>query len=224
MVYLEKSQPAPESLAKEKTKKSGKYNKEDVLERLVLDFKNKCYICEYQQPSVQVEHFVPHKEDVDLKFDWDNLFFACGHCNGTKLAKSEYDDILNCTKKEHDVENFLKYIFVAFPKEEVKIEIIEKSQTTENTKKLLQAVYNGSAVFCSRTLEANILKSRLRDEIKSFNDFIKNYQATENKEEKEYFFEKIKSHIDKSSDFTAFKRWIIKDNPKLKAEFEQYFD
>ena len=113
MVYLEKSQPAPESLVTEKTKASGKYNKEDVLERLVLDFKNKCYICEYQQPSVQVEHFIPHKGNVDLKFDWDNLFFACGHCNGTKLAKLEYNDILNCTKKSHDVENFLKYIFIA---------------------------------------------------------------------------------------------------------------
>ncbi len=43
-------------------------------------------------------------------------------------------------------------------------------------------------------------------------------------DEKEYFFEKIKSHIDKSSDFTAFKRWIIKDSVKLKKEFEQYFD
>jgi len=44
MVYLEKSQPAPESLAKEKIKKSGKYDGDDVLQRLYADFKNKCYV------------------------------------------------------------------------------------------------------------------------------------------------------------------------------------
>ena len=225
MVYLEKSQPAPESLAIEKKKASGKYNKEDVLKRLVSDFKNKCYICEYKQPSIEVEHFVPHKGNVDLKFDWNNLFFACGHCNGTKLAKPEYDNILNCTVKEDDVENRLKYIFYLSTHkmiEEVIIESLDNSDKTNNTKNLLQATYNGSTP--TKKFEANNLKSRLRDEIKNFNDAIKNYQTTNNKEEKDYFLEKIKSHIDKSSDFTAFKRWIIKDSPKLKMEFEQYFD
>ncbi|MCP5046806.1 MAG: HNH endonuclease, partial [bacterium] len=72
-----------------------------VLERVKRDFKNKCYICEYKEPpSINIEHFLPHRGDKDLKFDWDNLFWSCAHCNNTKGDK--FDNILNCTNPEHD--------------------------------------------------------------------------------------------------------------------------
>lgn len=34
----------------------------------------------------QVEHLLPHKNGKykERKFDWDNLFWSCGHCNGVK--------------------------------------------------------------------------------------------------------------------------------------------
>ena len=44
MIHLPKSQPAPVSLATEKTKASGRYNCEDVLLQIQTDFKNKCYL------------------------------------------------------------------------------------------------------------------------------------------------------------------------------------
>jgi uncharacterized protein (TIGR02646 family) len=107
LLFFEKSQPAPECLAQEKGKKSGDYKCGDVLQRLQADFKNKCYICEIQAPTViNVEHFRPHKGDRDLMFDWNNLFWACGHCNNTKLAK--YGDILDCTNFGDRVEEKLK--------------------------------------------------------------------------------------------------------------------
>ncbi|MDR0546025.1 MAG: HNH endonuclease [Dysgonamonadaceae bacterium] len=220
MIYLKKSQPAPMSLAMEKAKANGLYNKEDVLRQLKIDFKNKCYLCEYQQPSIQIEHFVAHKGNIDLKFDWNNLFFACGHCNNTKSDK--YNDILNCTNKMHDVENRLKYIFIAFPKEEVKIESLEKSPTTENTKNLLLAVYNGTTF--QKKLEAGNLKTILRQEIETFTNLLTYYQEISNTKEQQECLDKIKFHISSSSNFTAFKRWIIKNNPTLKAKFEKYFD
>lgn len=40
MIHLPKSQPAPVSLATEKTKASGRYNCEDVLLQIQTDFKN----------------------------------------------------------------------------------------------------------------------------------------------------------------------------------------
>lgn len=46
MVKIERSFPAPESLAIEKQKINGSYNKSDVVQRLSADFNNKCYICE----------------------------------------------------------------------------------------------------------------------------------------------------------------------------------
>ena len=44
MVKVERSFPAPKSLAMEAQKKDGSYSGMDVVERLKEDFNNKCYI------------------------------------------------------------------------------------------------------------------------------------------------------------------------------------
>ncbi|MCK5853787.1 MAG: hypothetical protein KAG56_01110 [Sulfurovaceae bacterium] len=38
----------------------------------------------------------------------------------------------------------------------------------------------------------------------------------------EHFLIKIKEHLSNQSAFTAFKRWIIRDNQALNREFQQY--
>ena len=69
MLFFAKSQPA------------GDYKCGDVLELLKNDFKNKCYICECKESLISrnTEHFIPHKGDKNLKFDWNNLFWSCSH-------------------------------------------------------------------------------------------------------------------------------------------------
>ena len=65
MVKVERSFPAPESLAEEAKKENGrgKYDKPDVIERLKNDFHNKCYICEMKElQDPNVEHLLPHKK------------------------------------------------------------------------------------------------------------------------------------------------------------------
>ncbi|MDR0603116.1 MAG: HNH endonuclease [Bacteroidales bacterium] len=224
MVYLEKSQPAPASLAVEKQKTSGDYKKEDVLERLKNDFKNKCYLCELKAPtSINVEHFEPHKGDMDKKFDWNNLFLSCAHCNNTKLAQPKYDNILNCTNKEDDVENRLKYIFISFPIERIDIVALDDSAKTQNTKELLLAVYNGATPL--KKLESANLRTHILNEIGDFQQLLLTYfNDTVSVEEKRLLLSKICDHISRESHFTAFKRWIIKEDPKLNAEFGEYID
>ena len=93
MVKVERSLPAPASLAMEKEKTNGSYNGSDVVKRLMEDFNNKCYICEiYNLQDPQVEHLKPHfgGKYIDRKFDWNNLFWSCGHCNGVKNQR-KYD-------------------------------------------------------------------------------------------------------------------------------------
>ena len=49
-------------------------------------------------------------DNIDLKYDWNNLFFFCSYCNGKKSSKyndSEENMILDCTKESQDVENRL---------------------------------------------------------------------------------------------------------------------
>jgi len=222
MVYLEKSQPTPASLEEEKNKANGTYRTPEVLERLKIDFKNKCYICELKEPvTINIEHFIPHKGDRNLMFDWNNLFYSCGHCNNTK--KEEFCNMLNCTKQTDNVENRLKYIFKPFPYESVQIEALDTSSETQTTKELLLAVYNGTTPL--KLIESANLRNRLLGEIMEFQRLLFDYFTDTNSEEQQqYFLRKIRAHINRASNFTAFKRWIIKENPRLRKEFEQYFD
>jgi uncharacterized protein (TIGR02646 family) len=222
MVYFEKSQPAPDCLEIEKAKANGDYKCANVLERIKDDFKNKCYICEYKEPvAINVEHFRPHEGDANLKFDWNNLFWSCSHCNNTKLGK--YQNILNCTDNTDDVVNKLKYIFNPFPYEQVQIIELDNSPETIMTRDLLTAVYNGTTKL--KTIESANLRNKLLEEIMDFQKQLCEYfRDTNSPEDKEYFFIKIRGHIHRGSNFTAFKRWIILENGKLKDEFEKYFD
>lgn len=222
MIYLKKSQPAPECLESEKEKKSGDYKCGNVLERLKNDFKNKCYICEYKKPTtINVEHFVPHKEDKELKFDWDNLFWACGHCNNIKLAK--FVNILNCIVELDNVETDLRYAFEPLPFELVSIEALKDDERVINTRELLLAVYNGTTPL--KLIESSNLRDKLLDEIIDFRKFLINYfKYGDSEEDREYHLVRIKAHLNKDSSFTAFKRWIIRNNEKLFEIFGEYID
>lgn len=55
---------------------------------------------ELQDPNV--EHLMPHKNGKypERKFDWENLFWSCGHCNGIK-NNTKYDEgIIDCCKQD----------------------------------------------------------------------------------------------------------------------------
>jgi len=220
MLYFEKSQPAPKCLEIEKNKKDGDYKCGKVLSRLKKDFMNKCYICEFTPLSINVEHFRPHKKDKDLKFSWDNLFYSCGHCNNTKLAK--YDDILDCTKLEDDIENKIKYILNPFPAESIKVEALNSEESTVSTKSLIEAVFNGTTKM--KKIESANLRNFLLKDIEKFNKYIQRYQNLTDSNDKEHFLDKIKSNLDKSSNFVSFKRWIIRENQSLLKEFGKYIN
>jgi uncharacterized protein (TIGR02646 family) len=219
MIYLPKSQPAPACLAEEKLKASGNYNSGDVLQRLQTDFKNKCYICEEKEiSSINIEHFVPHKGDKDLKFDWNNLFFACGHCNNTKLAA--FDNILDCTQTA-EVETNIKYQIKPLPKELVQLQTLTDDAKTLQTSQLLERVYNGHTT--NKIMEAANLRSKLLKEIRKFQDLLFDYDDDSySVEDKENIKIQIIRAIGDSASFAAFKRWIIRDNAYFYSVFRNY--
>jgi len=220
MVLVEKSHPAPECLEIEKSKANGDYKCGNVLERIKTDFRNKCYICEYKEPvTINVEHFISHKGDKELKFDWGNLFWSCGHCNNTKSTR--YDNILNCTDPDSGIENKLKYIIKPFPLDKPKIKALDDSKETLSTQKLLMEIYNGTTIL--KRLESSNLRNKIIEEVRKFQDLLENYfDDTNNTEDTEYYLRKIKGSLNRASNFTAFKRWIILENEDRKKEFEQY--
>ena len=170
MLFFEKSRPAPACPEIEKNKANGECG--DVLPRLKNDFKNKCYICEQkEQTSINVEHFIPHKGDSELKFSWNNLFWSCAHCNNIKSDK--YDNILNCTDINDNIEHRLKYIFKPFPFEKVEIQLIDEDDKSRNTRELLLKVYNGHTPL--KKIEASNIRKKLLKEIKSFQENLIDY-------------------------------------------------
>ncbi len=208
MFSVVRSQPAPASLATEKLKTSGEYNKPDVLVRLKEDFYNKCYLCEEKAISkIEVDHFLPHLNGtyLDRKFDWDNLFFCCGHCNGTK--GSNQDTLLDCTSANDDIYNNLRYDFVSFPKEAVNISATNTNNKSDNTAKLLNQIYSGKdpTNLTNRVMEAGNIREKIRQEIDKFTDLL---LAPRNNN----IVNQIKNALSKKSPFSAFKRQIVKNN------------
>ena len=103
MVKIERSYPAPPSLAAEEERGGVDYRGEDVIRQLVSDFHGKCYLCEIDKlQSVQVEHLRPHhdKSDRARLLDWDNLFLCCGHCNSVKNQACYETDVVDCCRTD----------------------------------------------------------------------------------------------------------------------------
>ena len=204
----------------EKAKQSGStYNTENVNQALREVFHRKCYICEYKQvTSYQIEHLIPHRENTDLKYDWNNLFLVCAHCNNIKLAK--YDPILDCTKEP--VEKLIAFRKKGYfgLKEELEFTPVGiENEAVKNTVSLLKDAYYGTTD--QKKFEARIIRKALRKDIAQFKDYVREYQEAENEEEREDVVYLLKKELQDSSEFAAFKRWLIWDN-EMYSELEEY--
>ncbi len=219
MVDIERSQPEPECLAAEKTKKNGSYRCGDVQRRLEEDFRGKCYICEDSTPtSINVEHRESHREDLDLKFGWSNLFWSCGHCN--KIKGKRFDNILDCTDTAHDVENCLEYHLDPMPFEEVVIRAIASDPNTAKTRELLLAVYNADGGTVLSKFESANLRKKMATDIWEFQTLLgKYYNSAKTPEHRAQLFLEITSHLHRGASFAAFKRWIVRRNRKFLEDF-----
>lgn len=228
MVYIKKSKPTPEIVAglnKEKAKKSGTYLIESVINKVKEDFFNKCYLCESKKPAnINIEHFIPHENNKELKFDWNNLYWSCGHCNNIKSnrynSKKPNSEILDCTKKKDEVETSLVYYVDPFPKSEVKITPLRNGIKVQNTVQLLKEIYGGTTYL--KTTEAVNLKDQLIKEIFDFTGLLHLYCNAHEEERKEDIKKLIKDRLSIKSDFAAFKRWIIRKNTFLSQEFGSF--
>jgi HNH endonuclease len=218
MINFTKSQPAPACLAVEKVK-NGEYKCGDVLERLNDDFHRKCYICEDKDlTSINVEHLIPHRGDIDLKFDWDNLCLACYHCNNIK--SDTHDDILNCVSNAIIITDAIQFQIDGFPKAKPKFEaLLQSNVQVENTINLLDAVYNGTTPL--KKIESSNLRDKLGKEMKEFSDLLHEYFYTDGLEESEKvdLKKEIKRKLSLQSPFTAFKIGVIKSNAVMLSEF-----
>jgi hypothetical protein len=209
MIRLSKS-PLPSHI----TIKSEKdYQSGIVFDMLAEDCHNKCYICENKATTINVEHRVPHRGDPELKFDWNNLFLTCGHCNTMKHVK--YDDILDPTKCDPEEHIALSADVMDNLIDKVRVESLTADSSTLQTAELLNLVYNGGSTDIKDIECSNLRNEHLMIKIRLFHQFIRDYR-----EEPDLGYDSIIcKEIQRSSAFAAFKRKIVRDDPKLSVEF-----
>jgi len=189
------------------------YREGKVFHILAKDCYDKCYICEDKPISINVEHRVSHRGDKKLKYNWDNLFLACGHCNNIKLDK--YDNILNPTNCDPEEHISLSIEITGKLIDRVQVKSLKKDESTLITAKLLERVYNGGTTDIKNKEASNLRDKHLMPDIQIFYQYIKNHRD----EPDEGYDKDIISEIDRSAKFAAFKRKIIRDDPELSKEF-----
>ena len=207
MVKLTKRATPPKPIITEND-----YRSNPNLAALAEDCFNKCYICEYDKPTtINVEHLISHRGDASLKYDWQNLFLSCGHCNNIKLKS--YDNILDPTKC--DPEDYIALSLTTdLLVEVIKVEALSNDENVVQTANLLNLVYNGGTTDIKKIECAN-LRNAVSDCIARFLQYIKKYQD----EPDEDYDNLIEDEIARSSAFSAFKRKIVRDDAELSAKF-----
>ena len=224
MIKIERKPTEKALLAQEDLKlareKGTTYNTDHVNEALREMFHGKCYICENKEAtSFQIEHLIPYKGDVELKYDWNNLLWACAHCNNIKLDK--YDPIIDCTQE--DVEKKIAFRKEGYFGTDEKLEFVpvkDDNVAIRNTILLLNDAYYGTTP--QKKMEARIIRKTLRKDLSKFKEYVREYQEAENEEEKEDIAMLLKRELKDSSAFTAFKRWLIWDNEEKYGELEKF--
>ena len=151
------------------------YQQGEAFDILVDDCHSKCYICEDKPTKINVEHIVPHRNDPELKYDWANLFIACGHCNSIK--GTQFNSILDPTKCDPEEHIALSIDPTEDLVGQVKIELLRTDSSTVQTAELLQKVYNGTNTTKMQKIESsNLRKEHLMPNVHRFMLFIKNYR------------------------------------------------
>lgn len=201
MVKIKRSFPAPESLAVEAKKANGSYNERDVVERLKKDFHNKCYICEIKElQDPNVEHLLPHKNGKypERKFDWENLFWSCGHCNGIKNNNKYDEGIIDCCRQDPEI-----YLYFRLKDNDVDIEVSDKAdEFQKRTAMLVTATFS----LKNTGMRTSTSDERLKLLQQEMNILYKQLEKMHKNPDSKTVKRTIRSLLKRETAFAAFKR------------------
>lgn len=221
MVKIERTPIPPKSLASEAQKAYGSYEEKDVVQQLKHDFHNKCYICELGNlTDPQVEHLLPHynrrlKERV---FDWNNLFYACPHCNSVKNNRIYDEKILNCCME--DPELVISHIFV---EGHVKIQPQILNDQRENVKMTADLIQN-CFEKCNKGIREAGCQERVRRLSNTMNILYKTLAKLEQGDASNIEIRALRGMLSREHEFSAFIRYYVRTNLEKYPEFEVYIN
>lgn len=219
MVKVERTFPAPASLENESRKKNGSYEKPDVVKQLKDNFHNKCYICEMKNlQDPEVEHLLPHKNGKyrERKFDWNNLFWACGHCNKVKNQKKYDAGIIDCCKLDPE-----QMLFFRLAEDTVEAD----AKNGDNASAVLTADLV-CEVFNKKNTGLRDYKTdmRFQELTKEMNLLYDNLEEIKKHPDSKIVMRKLKALLRRESAFAAFKRGYVREHAEYFPKLRQYIE
>lgn len=142
------------------------YNHQSVVDSLRIIFYDKCYLCEQGQLSdPEIEHFIPHEDNDNLKYSWGNLFYSCSRCNSIK--SNTYKNLLDCTSEGLDVFNEIKHSAGNAAVGKIILEATnpKPSQATLNTIALLNECFNSENTGLRGVTKESLMEKIISDYI-----------------------------------------------------------
>lgn len=214
MVKINRNPVPPASLEIEKQKVHGSYNKPDVIQQLKEDSHDKCYICELGGLSdPEVEHLRPHhnRKIIERVFDWDNLFYACPHCNNLK-KEAKYDDkIIDCC-----IEDPEEKLEQCYEKGHVSVHNTVDEEAAIMTAELIQASFERR----NTGIREAACQHRVDRLAESMDVLYKTLERYKKNPESQRYIRSLRSSLSRKSTFAAFKRNYVRkhivDYPGLK--------
>ena len=145
---------------------------------------------------------MPHKNGQypERKFDWDNLFWSCGHCNQVKNCTKYDDGIIDCCKD--DPEQFLA---ITLSDSTVSAKALdENNDVAVRTANLIEDVFN----LTNTGLRTDVCEKRIKALQKEMN---KLYRALEEyRENPGCYTNRIRVLTRRQSAFAGFKRYYVR--------------
>lgn len=193
-----------------------------VVQQLKKDFFSKCYLCEQTDfGNVNVEHFVPHlNQSEELRIDWENLYYACSHCNGIKGHR--HNELLNCCDQSHNVDIAISLEAPTVPNGQIVLKnTLENNsalfELTNRTIELLDQCYN-NANSGIQQISHQHLKEKILEEhayLQNLRFQLKNGLNRMLQKEKDELIERINNMLKPSYPFSAFWKTYVKNDPFL---------
>lgn len=193
-----------------------------VVQQLKKDFFSKCYLCEQTDfGNVNVEHFVPHlNQSEELRIDWENLYYACSHCNGIKGHR--HNELLNCCDQSHSVDTSISLEAPTVPNGQIVLKnTLENNsvlfELTNKTIELLDQCYNNvnSGV---QQVSHQYLKEKILEEhayLQNLRFQLKNGLNRLLQREKDELIERINNMLKPNYPFSAFWITYVRNDPFL---------
>jgi hypothetical protein len=211
MFNVTRPQPGPDC--------SKDYRTEETVKALKAMFHGKCYLCEDEVRGPVVEHFIAHKGDKKLKYDWNNLFYACPRCNSIKETTIDNKNLTihNCSDASVDVSRAVKCLCPSVPNHDVIVEAQDPSDKTGNTATLLNSCYNEDNTGI-RGISKEALHEKLFDGYFKFINYRRVLKSKDTLDsEKDSAIEHLKKMTDTSYPFSVFWKWHILSDAFLRS-------